>query len=86
MLYEKPPREEEFLATIKAAERQRTFFPFALIGVLILYLWLAGGEVFERPTLETAYPMIIVIGLIYLGTELMNVKILMHKAEYRDWL
>ncbi len=86
MLYGNDPRDEEFLREIKNLERQRLWYPFLIFGFLILYIWAAGGNVFKGPTIETAYPMIIVIGLIYVGTELLNVKILLVKAEYRDWL
>ncbi len=86
MPYGDDPREEEFRETIKNLERQRFWYPFLMLGLLILNIWMAGGDVFEGSTKETAYPMILVIGLIYVGTEVLNVKILLIKAEYRDWL
>ena len=82
----KDPIEEEFLASIKNVERTRFWFPFLLIGLLIFYLWAAGEDIFQPPDDQTAYPLVILIGLIFVGIEVLNVKILLLKSEYRDWL
>lgn len=85
-LYGDDPKQEEFLASIKAVERTRFWFPFALLGFLVFYLWIAGEPIFQRPEADTAYPLILLVGLIFVGTEVLNVKVLLLKSEYRDWL
>lgn len=79
-------REEEFKASIKNIERQRFWFPFVTLGILLGHIFLAGGDIFERPTMATVYPLIILMAIIFVGMEVMNVKILLLKSEYRDWL
>lgn len=86
MDYTNDPREAEFKETIKAIERQRFWFPVVLLGFLIAYIWLSGGDVFERPTTQTAYPIVILLALFFVGFEVLSIKILLIKAEYRDWL
>lgn len=79
-------REEEYKQAIKNLERQKFWLPVLIFGFLIFYIWKAGGDVFEGPTLDTAYPMVILIVLLYLSTEIVNLKIMLIKAEYREWL
>lgn len=77
--------EDEFRKAIKDAERIRLWFPFILLGSVIFLLWVNGEDVFARPDGEAAYSFIIILGLIFLGIEVFNVKILLLKAEYREW-
>ncbi len=86
MLHKPKPRENEFRGTIKNLERQRFWYPVLMLGLLILNIWMAGGKIFGNPSEGKAYLVIIVIGLIYVGTEMLSVKILLIKGEYRDWL
>jgi hypothetical protein len=79
-------RELEFKESIKNIERQRFWFPIVVLVLLIGHIWLAGGDIFERPTMETVYPLVILITLLFVGMEVLTVKILLIKAEYRDWL
>lgn len=79
-------REEEFKTSIKSIERQKLWVPLVIFGPLIFFIWMAGGDLFARPSLDAAYPMAILIVLLGVMIEILNLKILIIKAEYRDWL
>lgn len=79
-------REEFFKEAIKGIERQRFWFPIVMLGLLAFSVWMAGGEMFEGPSLDTVYPMITLIAVFGVGVEVLNVKILLVRAEYNNWL
>lgn len=86
MLRGESPIEQEYLTNIKRAERQRNLFPFAASAILIFFLWRSGTGFFQWPTQDRVFSWIIFVVLIVIGTEVMNLKVYMHKAEYREWL
>jgi hypothetical protein len=88
MAYPNDPKEAEYLDAIKKAEKTNIWFIWVAILAYPIGLWLAGYNLGDGPkiTAEVMFLMMLLLMMVCLGSELLSVKILMHKAEYREWL
>ncbi len=78
--------EKEFTRIIASLERQKIWTPLFFLGFTALLVWLQTGKIIGQTdsTLE-AYGVAVLFFLYVVFAELTNVKIMLIKAQRRDW-
>ncbi len=76
--------KDDLLQEIKNVKRQRNIFPFLLLMMAFFLQWSAGGDITTKLSEDMVLPFVVIIGVIFIGMETLNVKILLLKAELRE--
>ena len=76
--------KDDLLQEIKSIKRQRNIFPFLLFAMVLLLQWYAEGEITTKLSEDMVLPFVAILGVIFVGIETLNVKILLVKAELRE--
>ena len=78
--------EQQFTSIVKSLERQKFWFPVALIGALTVGIWRQTGELIRQPaSVEETYLLVIGLGVLFALNELTNVRIMLVNAQRREW-